>query len=71
MMSSEIDNDVAVGLGAAGQHIAVRRGIDRGWFVAHCPLHETGLTRVANTSSTRPSHGNIARFGKLEQAPKR
>src|SRR5882762_3597666 len=67
---SEIDDDVVARLRAAGQHIAVRRRIDRGWFVAHRPLQEPGLTRVADTSPARPSHGNVARLGKLKQALK-
>ncbi len=71
LAGSQVNDDVALGLRAAGQHIAVRRCIDRGWFVAHCPLHEPGLTRVADTSPARPSRGNVARFGKLEQALKR
>src|SRR5262252_858798 len=67
---SEIDDDVVARLRAAGQHVAVRRRIYRGWFVAHRPLQEPGLARVADTSPARPSRGNVARLGKLKQALK-
>jgi hypothetical protein len=70
-ISSQINDDIAVGLGAADQYIAVRRCIDRIGPVADRPDHKSGLTSVADPRSTRPSHRYVARFGKLEQALER
>jgi hypothetical protein len=70
-ISSQIDDDIAVGLGAADQYIAVRGCIDRIGPVADRPHHKSGLTGVADPRSTRPSHSYVARFGQLEQAPER
>ena len=68
MSRSQINDDVALGLAAADQHIAIRRCIDRVGPVADGPNHKTGLTTVADPRSARPSHRYVARFGKLEQA---
>jgi len=53
-MRSQIDYDVALGLRAADQEIAVRRCVDRVRAVADLPRHQPGLTGVADTGSTKP-----------------
>src|SRR5208282_5634301 len=45
---SQIKDDVALGLRAADQHVAVRRRIDRVGPVADRPRHKSGLTGVAH-----------------------
>jgi hypothetical protein len=67
----EIDNDVALRLGAADQRIAGRRWIDWVGLVDDCPLYKPGFTSVTDSRAARPPRGDVARFGKLKEAPKR
>ena len=67
----EIDNDVALRLGAADQHIAGRRWIDWVGPVFNCPGHESGFTSVTDSRAARPPRRDIARLGKLKQTLKR
>jgi hypothetical protein len=67
---SQIDDNVALGLAAADQHISVRGRINRVWPVANRPCHKAGFTCVADPRSARPSHRYVAGFGKLEKALK-
>jgi hypothetical protein len=55
IISSKMDNDVAVRLRATGQHVAVCCSIDRDGFVAHCP-------------STSPlSRARLVRFWRMSE----
>jgi hypothetical protein len=65
---SQINDDVALGLAAADEHITIRWCIDWVGPVANGPSHKTGLTSVADPRPARPSRRYAARFGKLEQA---
>src|SRR6516165_3163992 len=69
-VSSQIDDDVALGSRATDQHIPVRGCINWVGPVAHRPSHKSGLASMADPRSTRPPHGYVAGFGKLEQALK-
>ena len=60
---SKIDHDIAPGLRAADQHIAVRWRLDRVWPVADGAGDERGLAIMADSGTTRPSHGDAARLG--------
>src|ERR1051326_5835420 len=64
---SQIDDDIAVGLRAADQYVAVRWRIDRIGTVADRSGHKSGLTGVADPRSARPPHRYVAGFGQLEQ----
>ena len=66
--ASEIDHDIALGLRAADQHIAVRRRLDRVGSIANDTGDECSLAVVADPGTARPSHGHIARLGKFEEA---
>ena len=70
-VSSQINNNVAAGLRAADQYIAVRRYIDWVGPVADHPGYKARLTSVADPCPTRPSRRHVACFCKLEQALER
>ena len=67
-ISSHINNDVVLRLGAADQHIAFRRRLDRFGLIASGPTDKPGLTSVADTRPARPSRRYVARFGEFKQA---
>src|SRR3546814_6667865 len=71
LISSEIDGDIALGLTAADQHIAVRWRLDRVGPVADRPGHKPGLASMADARSAGPSDRDVAGFSKLEHAPER
>ena len=68
---SKIDDDLALGLGATGQHVSVSGRFKRVWPVANRPCQQWGLTCVADPGPARPSHRYVARFRKLEKALER
>src|SRR6516225_1992462 len=70
-ISSQIDDDVALGLRATDQHIPDRGCIKRVGAVADRPAHKSSLASMADPRSTRPSHRYVAGFSKLEQALER
>jgi hypothetical protein len=70
-LSSEVDDDVALGPATADQHVALRRCIDRFGLVAHCPKDKPGLAGVADPGAACPPDRDVARFRKLEHAPER
>ena len=65
----EIDNDVALRLGAADKRIAGRRWIDWVGLVGDCPSHKPGFTSVTDSRAARPPRGDVARFSKLKEEP--
>src|SRR5271165_1296261 len=68
---SQINDDVALGLRAADQHIAVCRHIDWVRPVSDRPGYKARLASVADPCPAGPSRGHVARFSKLEQALER
>jgi len=67
-VGSEIDHDVASGLGTADQHIAVGRRLDRLGPIADSAENEPRLAAVANAGPARPTHGHVAGLGEIEDA---
>src|SRR5580692_4290450 len=65
---SQINHDVVLGLRAADQQVAVRRCADRVRAVIDLARHKAALASVADTGTTRPPHGHVARLGQFEQA---
>src|SRR6202022_4149562 len=68
LIASEIDRDIAFGLAAADQHVAVGRRLDRVGPIADGAGDEPGLAIVADPGTARPAHRHIARLGELEKA---
>ena len=66
--SLEINHDFAFWLGAAYQHVALDRRLDRIGPIADGTGDERGLTIVADAGAARPSHGDIACLSQFEDA---
>ena len=65
---SEINDHVASGSRAADEQVAVGRAFERIGLIVDRSIHESGLAAMANPGATRPSDGNVAGFGELQQA---
>src|ERR1700732_2975046 len=70
-IASEIDHDIAFGLAAADQHVAVGRRLDWVGPIANGAGDEPGLAIVADPGTARPSYRHIARLGEFEEALER
>jgi hypothetical protein len=66
--ASKIESNVALGLAAADQQIAVGRRFYGLWPVADSAVDEPGLASVADPGPACPPHGHIACLGKFEEA---
>lgn len=68
---SKIERNITLRLAAANQHIAVGGWIDRIGLITHVAGDERRLAGVTDTGAARPSHRQVTRLGKLEQALER
>jgi hypothetical protein len=67
----QIDDHVTVRLRATHQQIAFGGPLQRLGLIPYSAADQTGLAHVADTSSARPLHTNIASFREIQQASKR
>lgn len=67
----QVDYDVACRLAAADQHGAFGGRLNRVRLVVDSTDDEPGLAAVAHPGPARPSDGDIARLGEVEEAVKR
>jgi hypothetical protein len=60
---SKIESDVAPGLAAGDQQIAIRRRFDRVWPIDDGAGNQPGLAVMTNSGAARPTHRHIASLG--------
>src|ERR1700735_1649922 len=64
----KIEHDLVVGLGAADEHAAVLRGLERVGPVADLAAHQPGDAGMADAGPAAPPDRDVARLGELEEA---
>src|SRR5215469_12532938 len=65
---SKIESDVAPGLAATDQQIAIRRRFDRVWPIDDGAGNQPGLAVMTNSGAARPTHRHIASLRQFEKA---